>query len=132
MPNVIDPETMNIDELPGIWSPVQWDLSEEERNNELEEQATASLLWAVDVPEAILRLLLDECAIERAFEPPKGYDPEQQGDWDESLLTFQFKREIQFRKVEREKEYLYLEYKIEDLGYWAFEIQPEQISLYKI
>jgi len=132
MPNVIDPETMNVDELPGIWSPVQWDLSEEERNNELEEQATASLLWAVDVPEAILRLLLDECAIERAFEPPKGYDPEQQGDWDESLLTFQFKREIQFRKVEREKEYLYLEYKIEDLGYWAFEIQPEQISLYKI
>jgi len=132
MPNVIDPETMNVDELPGIWSPVQWDLTEEERNHELEEQATASLLWAVDVPEAILRLLLDACDIERAFEPPKGYDPEQQGDWDDNLLTFQFKREIQLRKVEREKEYLYLEYKIEDLGYWAFEIQPEQISLYKI
>ena len=132
MPNIIDPETINVDELPGIWSPVQWDLSEEERNNELEEQATANLLWAVDIPEAILRLLLDECAIERAFDPPKGYDPEQQGEWDENLLTFQFKREIQLRKVEREKEYLYLEYKIEDFGYWAFEIRPEQISVFRI
>ena len=132
MPNIIDPETINVDELPGIWSPVQWDLSEEERNNELEEQATANLLWAVDIPEAILRLLLDECAIERAFDPPKSYDPEQQGEWDENLLTFQFKREIQLRKVEREKEYLYLEYKIEDFGYWAFEIRPEQISVFRI
>ncbi len=30
MPGVIDPETMNIDGLPGIWSPVQWELTEQE------------------------------------------------------------------------------------------------------
>ena len=42
MPIDMDPETMNVDELPGIWSPVQWELSEEERIMELEQQATAS------------------------------------------------------------------------------------------
>jgi hypothetical protein len=60
MPSVIDPETMNVDKLPGVWSPVQWDLSEKERIEELDNQATASLLFSVDTPEAILRLLLDE------------------------------------------------------------------------
>jgi len=56
MPIDIDPETMNVDKLPGIWSPVQWELTEEEHIQELDTQATASLLFAVDVPEAILRL----------------------------------------------------------------------------
>ncbi|GAG46260.1 unnamed protein product, partial [marine sediment metagenome] len=63
MPRSIDPQTMNVDELPGIWSPVQWDLSEDERLEELENQATASLLWTVDTPEAILRLFLNETDI---------------------------------------------------------------------
>ncbi|MFN2128758.1 MAG: hypothetical protein ACK2TU_12945, partial [Anaerolineales bacterium] len=73
MPKDIDPQTMNADNLPGIWSPVQWELSEEEQLQELEEQSTASLLFSVDPPEAILRLLLNEYTIERAYEQPKGY-----------------------------------------------------------
>ena len=48
MPRRIDPQTINVDELPGIWSPVQWELFEDERLEELENQATASLLWTVD------------------------------------------------------------------------------------
>ena len=56
MPIDIDPETMNADDLPGIWSPVQWDLTEEERIEELHHQAQASLMWAIDIPEAILRM----------------------------------------------------------------------------
>lgn len=39
MPGVIDPETMNAGTLPGIWSPVQWELSQEERIAELEAQS---------------------------------------------------------------------------------------------
>ena len=101
MPRYIDPETMNVDEMPGIWSPVQWELSEEERIQELHLQATASLLWAVDAPEAILRLLLSETAIERTLEPPTGYDPENQGEWDESLVTFGFRRSMELVKLER-------------------------------
>ena len=58
MPGYIDAEFMHVDDLPGIWSPVQWDLTPEERVAEVEEQAHASLMAAVDVPEAILRMLL--------------------------------------------------------------------------
>jgi hypothetical protein len=132
MPAVIDPETMNIDKLPGIWSPVQWELTEEERVQELHSQATASLLWGVDIPEAILRLLLGEIEIDRAMEPPEGYDPETQGEWDNSLVTFQFKHPIRLEKVERERDYLYVEYSFGELGYWALEIEPEKVTISRV
>ena len=132
MPRYIDPETMNVDDLPGIWSPVQWELSEDERIQELHSQATASLLWAVDAPEAILRLLLGETAIDRALEPPKGYKPEVQGEWDPSLVTFQFKRDIELLNVEREGDYLYVEYRFEDLGVYALEIEPDNINISRL
>jgi hypothetical protein len=132
MPRIIDAETMNVDALPGIWSPVQWDLTREERQLELEEQATGSLLRVVDVPEAVLRLLLNETEIERAFEPPEGYDPLQQGEWDSSLVTFQFKRPIRLERLEREGDYVYIEYKFGDLGYWAVEIEAEKVSIRRV
>ncbi len=132
MPAIIDPETMYVDDLPGIWSPVQWALDPEEKQKEQEEQATASLLWAIDAPEAILRLLLSETDIERAYGPPPGYDAEQQGEWDDSLLTYQFKRRVNLEHMERERDYLYVEYKVEDLGYWSLEITPEKVCIEKI
>jgi hypothetical protein len=132
MPGVIDPETLYVDDLPGIWAPVQWELSEEERIHELEEQAKASLLAAIDIPEAILRLLLEETDIERAYEPPQGYDPEQQGEWDESLVTFQFRRQTRLERVEREQDVLYVEYNFGDLGHWALEIEPERVTIERI
>ncbi len=132
MPSVIDPETMNVDELPGVWSPVQWELSEEERSQELESQAAASLLFSVDVPEAILRLLLSEYQIDRTFDPPDNYDPDLQGEWDESLLTFQFNRAIRLVKSERTQDRLYVEYYLVDLGYWALEIEPGNVRIFRI
>lgn len=132
MPSVIDYETMNVDELPGIWSPVQWELTEGERIQELDNQAQASLLATVDVPEAIVRLLLCEIDIERAFDPPPGYDPDQQGEWDASLTTFQFKRPVKMIKVDRRQDSLYVEYRVADLGYWAVEIGPERVEIYRI
>ena len=132
MPGIIDAEMIHVDDLPGIWSPVQWELSEEERIHELDLQATASLLHAIDAPEAILRLLLNETAIERAFEPPNGYDPEQQGEWDPSLLTFEFRRPIQLVKAERGRDFLRVEYDFKDLGRWVFEIEPEAVHLRRI
>jgi hypothetical protein len=132
MPGIIEPETINVDKLPGIWSPVQWELSEEERIQELHTQATASLLWAVDIPEAILRLLLRLTGIDRTLNPPEDYDEELQGEWDEKLVTFKFKHPIHLERVERERDHLYVEYKIDDLGYWAFEIEPEKVSLRRI
>jgi hypothetical protein len=132
MPRRIDPQTINVDELPGIWSPVQWELFEDERLEELENQATASLIWTVDTPEAILRLFLNETDIKRAYDPPSGYDPEIQGEWDTDLVTFQFMREITLVKVVREEDFLYVEYKVEDLGNWAIEIQTDIINIFHL
>lgn len=132
MPKIIDPETIYVDNLPGIWSPVQWELSEQERAQELEDQATASLLWAIDAPQTILRLLLNETDIERAYGPPEGYDPEEQGYWEKELVTFQFKRPIQLVRVERENDYLMIEYDFGSLGRWIFEIEPEKVTIERL
>ncbi len=72
MPRNADPETMNVDDLPGVWTPIQWDMDETERLEELEAQATASLLYAVDIPETILRLLLDEIKSRKGIRTPTG------------------------------------------------------------
>lgn len=132
MPAVIDPETISADNLPPVWSPVQWELTDEERITELEEQATASLLWVSDAPQAILRLLLGETAIGRAFEAPPGFDPEQQGEWDDKILTFEFDRPIELLRSERSPDRLYLEYKVADHGYWAFEIEAEEVRITRL
>ena len=95
-------------------------------------QATASLMWTVDAPEAILRLLLDENEIDRAFDPPEGFDTDLQGERDESLLTFKFKRRFKLIKFERERDYLYVEYQVADLGKWAIEIEPEDVHIYRL
>ncbi len=132
MPAIIDPETMNADDLPGIWSPVQWELTVEELVQEQDTQATANLIWSVDVPEAILRLLLQETDIQRRAEPPEGYDPAEQGDWNPEIRTYGFRRSIELIKEVREPNYLYLEYKFEDLGYWSLEIEPEKVTIERI
>jgi hypothetical protein len=132
MPPIIDPETIAVDELPAVWSPVQWELSEEERSEEIEQQATASLLWTINAPEAVLRLLLNATEIARAYGPPEGYDPEQQGEWDDEIVTFKFMRSVKLRNVERQQDYLYVEYDVEDWGTWAIEIENEAVSIWRL
>lgn len=132
MSGVIDHETMNVDELPGIWSPVQWELTDSERLAEIENQAIASLLWAVDVPEAILRLLLGETALARAYEPPEGYQPEEQGEWDNNLVTYQFSRGIRLVNVQRAEGSLYIEYDFGELGHWAAIVEPDKFSIERV
>jgi hypothetical protein len=132
MPSIIDPETLYVDDLPAIWSPVQWDLSEEERIKAVEDQATASLLWTMDAPEAILRLLLEETSIQRLNAQPKNYDPEEQGDWDKDVITFGPQRPIKLELVERTPASLDLIYDFGDLGRWEFIIEPERVSLERI
>ena len=132
MPSVIDPETLNVDDLPAIWSPVQWELDEEERVKAVEDQATASLLWTMDAPEAILRLLLDETGIQRLYGPPKDYDPQEQGDWDKDLITFGPARPMKLESVERTPTRLELVYDFGDRGRWEFVIESERVSIERI
>jgi len=134
MPSVIDPETIHIDEFPGVWAPVQWEQTEEERASELEAQASAGLLANVDIPEAILRLLLNETAAELVFAPPEGYDPEEQGEWDETILTFAFRRPIRLEHTDYD---LFLgrrivEYNFHELGHWRFQIEAEKVVIERI
>jgi hypothetical protein len=132
MPGIIDYETIHVDTLPTIWSPVQRPLSPEEHAKELEDQATASVLWASPVPEQILRILLNETAIDRVEEPPSGYDPGLQGEWKENLVTFAFKRGMRLTREERLPDKLILEYKVEDAGYWMFEITQDTVTIGRI
>ena len=132
MPSIIDPQTIHADELPPIWSPVQGELTEEERVEAIDEQAVASLLWMMDAPEAILRLLLGETEIQRLYQPPEGYDPEAQGEWDDDFLTFGPYRSMKLVEVERKPNYLYLVYNCGPLGYWEFVIEPESVTIERI
>lgn len=132
MPSIFDPETIYIDNLPTIWSPVQGKLSSIDHVKELEDQATASLLWACPVPEQMLRILLDETTIQRLDGPPEGYDPEMQGEWDPALLVFGFKRSITLIREERSPESLLLEYKLEGAGYWLVEITQETATIERL
>jgi len=132
MPHIIDPETIDAEDLPGIWAPVQCELSEEERITELHEQARASLLYNVATPEAILRLLLSETEIDRALEPPDGYDYDVQGAWDESIVTFAFTRPVKLLKLERGPDRLYAEYRVADASVWAIEIAAERVEIYRL
>lgn len=132
MPGIIDPETMNVDELPGIWAPVQWELSTEEKLAEMETQAQASLINSVDVPEALIRLLLGETAIGRAYAPPEGYDPETQGEWDESIFTYAFTTPIKLEQIERSRDRLVAVYQFASLGRWVVDIQPERVIIERI
>ena len=132
MSSVFDPETLFVDDLPAIWSPVQWELEEEERVKAVEEQATASLLWTMDAPEAILRLLLDETSIQRLYNPPKDYNPEEQGEWDKDLITFGPAHPIKLLSAERMPNRLELVYDFGNLGTWEFVIEPERVSIERI
>ncbi len=132
MPGVIDPETLHVDELPGVWSPVQWEQTREEQAKEIEDQAEASLLRNVDIPETILRLLLNETDIENLYAPPDGYNPEEQGEWDESLITFAFTRPVRLESIKRGRDFLEVVYNFGDRGYWSFEIQPEKVVIQRV
>jgi hypothetical protein len=125
----IDPENMNVDELPVIWCPVQEELSFSESEEEIHEQATASLLWVADVPEAILRLLVNETEIERIYAPPQDYDPQEQGEWDYALETYAFKHAIRLKEIVRDENALSLVYQLEGAGYWQIEITPERVVI---
>jgi hypothetical protein len=129
MPINIDHENMHVDELPVVWCPVQEELNLSETDEEIEQQATASLLWVADAPEAILRLLLNETDIERVFNPPQGYDPHEQGEWDYSLETYAFKHAIRLKEIVREEDGLSLVYQLEGAGYWQLEITPEKVTI---
>ncbi|NIM93892.1 MAG: hypothetical protein GTO18_09305 [Anaerolineales bacterium] len=92
----------------------------------------ASLIWAICIPEAILRLLLNEMAFERTLEPPPGYDPSVQGSWDETYATYTFRRAIRITEYSRDVNRLLVDYDFGSLGRWKVDIQPKEVTIRKI
>ena len=86
----------------------------------------------MDAPEAILRLLLGETEIQRLYQSPDDYDAEEQGEWDEEIMTFGPYRPVKLIEVERDPEFLQLVYNFSDLGYWEFMIEPEKVTIERI
>ncbi len=132
MPGVIDPQTFHVDDLPGIWSPVQWEQTKEEQIIELETQAAASLMQSVDIPEAIIRLILNETEIEATRKPPDGYNEAEQGAWDEEIITFKFKKGIKLETLKRENDHLLAVYNFANNGTWAIEVTPNRMIIERI
>lgn len=131
MSGYLDPLTFPVLNVPAIWCPQK----EKEMGNHLaesiEEQAQASLLASADIVEAVLRILDGETGIERVFNPPQGYNPEVQGDWDDQLVTFAFRRRVEKIREERDDELLRMEYRMEGCGQYSIEITAEGFSIEK-
>jgi hypothetical protein len=131
MSGYLDPLTFPVLDVPAIWCPEK----EKEFGNPLaasiEAQAKASLLASSDTVEAILRLLYDEAEIERIYEPPPGYNPEVQGDWDDEQVTFAFRHRVEKIGEQRDDEMLRMEYRMEGCGQYSVEITPVSFSIIK-
>jgi hypothetical protein len=132
MSGYLDPLTFPVLDVPAIWCPEKEKLMGNPLAASIEEQAQASLLASADPVEAILRMLFGETEVERIFEPPQGYNPELQGDWDDEQVTFVFRRKVEKTSAERGEELLRMEYRVEGCGAYSVEIMPESFSIEKI
>jgi hypothetical protein len=132
MPGIIDHEVMQANELPPVWAPVQWEQSEAELSVEIDRNASANLLFNSDAPEAVLRLLLNETDSTVAYDPPHGYKPEEQGEWDPEVMTFAFLRPMKLEHIERGRDVLVLLYDFGSRGHWRLEIGPERVLIERV
>jgi secreted PhoX family phosphatase len=131
MPSYLDPLTFPVLDVPAIWCPEKERVLGNSLAVSIEAQAKASLLASADTVESILRLLFDEAEIDRVFEPPQGYNPEVQGDWDDQQVTFVFRRRVEKISEERDNESLRMEYRMEGCGQYRVEITSESFSIEK-
>jgi hypothetical protein len=129
MSGVLDPLTFPTLGVPAIWCPQKEKLLGNPLALRIEEQAKGSLLLSADLVESILRLLYGETEIERVYDPPKGYNPELQGEWDGSQLTFAFRRQVKKVREVRDDQSLGMDYQIEGCGRFRVEITPDSFSI---
>jgi hypothetical protein len=129
MSGFLDPLTFPTIDVPAIWCPRKEKRLGSTLALSIEEQAKGSLLQSADLVEVVLRLIYGETEIERTFVPPEGYDPEVQGEWDESQVTFAFARKVKKVFEERNEQCLQMEYQVDGSGRFRVEITPESFSI---
>ncbi|MBN1439350.1 MAG: hypothetical protein JW929_08080 [Anaerolineales bacterium] len=129
MAGILDPLTFPTVNLPAVWCPKKEKLSGKRLALSIEEQAKGSLLQCADPVEAALRLIYGETEIERTFTPPEGYDEAVQGAWDDSQVTFAFRRRVWRETEERETDCLRMVYRMDGAGRFQTEITPERFTI---
>jgi hypothetical protein len=131
MTSVIDPLTFPVIDVPAIWCPPETKTRTAHPVLELERQAQANLILSADIIESVIRLIFGEAEIEKVMEPPEGYDPDVQGDWDESVATYAFKRPILKIEEERDEQHLLLVYSMKELGTYRVALTETSFSITK-
>jgi hypothetical protein len=131
MPIPTAPDQLKLIQLPTVWSPAGVETSADGSPQSIQ-QAQAGLLLAVSPVEAALRLLMNEVEVEPVNEPPKGYDPDQQGEWNPQKSHFRFKRAVRLMRVEKNPNGLDLEYNFGDLGYWTVSIEADNVRITRV
>jgi len=129
MAGVLDPLTFPTLGVPAIWCPRREKLRGSPLALSIEEQAKGSLLQSADLVESVLRMIYGETEIERALVPPAGYDPQIQGEWDDTLVTFAFTRRVRKLSEDRNEQTLQMEYQMDGHGRFSIEITPEGFSI---
>jgi len=132
MPISLSPDQLKLVQLPIVWSPAAAPAASPDGMPDWISLAQAGLLLAVSAPEAALRLFLQETEVEQVSEPPKGYDPIQQGEWDPQGAAYHFKRRIRMMRVEKIPDRLTVEYHFGDLGYWAVTIEADTVQIARV
>jgi len=132
MPISISADQLKLIQHPVVWSPADGRHVSPGETQDSVSNALAGLLLAVSTPEAALRLFLKETEVEQVSEPPKGYNPIQQGEWDPLGINFHFKRPIRLMRLEKTPNLLTVEYNFGDLGYWTVTIEADSVRIARV
>jgi hypothetical protein len=131
MPYAFDAQTFPTIDVPAVWCYQKPPADQAEFAGFVEQQAAGGLILSADTVESVLRLLLGLTRVEGVYDPPSGYDPELQGDWDGSILTFVFTRRIRKVAETRSEKELELEYQVENQGTFRVVIREDGVSIEK-
>jgi hypothetical protein len=139
MPGAIDFETMDVDELTPVWWPSDAELTPEQYDSVVRQEARAHLLTMLGVPEAVLRLLVRETEVSRVARDVVG-----QGDFEVEAETdaetdaefppdsFEFSRPIVADTVEMTRDGLLVVYRLEGSGTWRMFLESERVTIERV
>jgi hypothetical protein len=154
MPGTIDFETMDVDELTPVWWPSDADLTPDQYDSVVQQEARAHLLTMLGVPEAILRLLVRETEVSRVARDVAGQDDGKWSDFEGEAAadadadadaaadaeseagfppdSFEFSRPIVAETVEMTRDGLLVIYRLEGSGTWRMFLESERVTIERV
>jgi hypothetical protein len=152
MPGAIDFETMDVDELTPVWCPSDEELTPEQYESALQQEARAHLLTMAGVPEAILRLLVQETGVSRVAREVvdqgrgarRDFEAEADADADDGADagadggaelppdSFEFDHPIVAEKVEVTRDGLFVVYSLEGSGTWRMLFESGRVTIERV